>query len=206
MNNLTTNSTHTTFAPTDASKRWANLRQGSETAFTNLYNHYFPELCRYGTRICGDKELIEDSIQDLFVEIWKTRTCLPVVHSVKYYLFVWLKRKIVRKLLEQRKVPTVRNVLEEYTFEIVFSPESTLIAKQFSEEQQQSLLQALNQLTRRQKEAITLRFYDGFSYEEIATLLSMNAKSVRNIIYRAMLILRKNMVTLGMLLSLLSLA
>ncbi len=202
MDNPPIHNAQTTFGQTDASELWADLRKGSGTAFTSLYNRYFPELCRYGTRISGDKELIEDSIQDLFVEIWKTRRSLPVVHSVKYYLFVWLKRKIVKKLIEQRKVPVVSNVLEEYTFEIVFSPESTLIAEQFSEEQQRSLLHALNQLTRRQKEAITLRFYDGFSYEEIATLLSMNTKSVRNIIYRAMLILRKNMVTLGMLLSL----
>ena len=181
------------------------MRAGSESAFTQLYNHSFADLCRYGARITGDKELIEDSIQDLFVEIWKTRTCLPPVESVKYYLFVWLKRKIVKKIMDIRKVPMVNNLPEGYDFEIVFSHESRLIDSQFSEEQQRNLLKALNKLTRRQKEAVTLRFYDGFTHQQIADLLSVDSKSVRNIIYRAMLVLRKDMVKLTLLLSVLHL-
>lgn len=101
-------------------------------------------------------------------------------------------------------MPLARNVLEEYNFSLVFSHESELIAQQISQEQQQKLLKALNKLTRRQKEAITLRFYDGFKYEEVAGLLSMNTKSVRNLVYRAMLTLKKDMIKLVLLLSLLS--
>ncbi len=183
---------------------WQDLRAGDEVAFTHLYNRYFTDLCRYGERITGSTELIEDSIQDVFVEIWKSRNQLPAVHSVKYYLFKRLKRKIIKKLVDKRKTPLVSNVMEEYNFTVVFSHESELINQQFSQEQQQKLLAALNRLTRRQKEAITLRFYDGFTNEEVAGLLSMNTKSVRNLIYRAMLTLRKDVASLTVLLSLLS--
>ena len=205
MDALSLHTTHNKFRPADAKHLWTDLRTGSESAFTQLYNHSFADLCRYGARITDDKELIEDSIQDLFVEIWKTRTCLPPVESVKYYLFVWLKRKIVKKIMDARKVPMVNNLPEGYDFEIVFSHESRLIDSQFSEEQQRNLLKALNKLTRRQKEAITLRFYDGFTHQQIAELLSVDSKSVRNIIYRAMLVLRKDMVKLTLLLSVLHL-
>lgn len=190
------NSTYNKLQQFDAKGVWNGLREGSEVSFTRLYNQYFDDLCRYGGRITGDKELIEDSLQDLFVEIWKTRKTLPVVHSVKYYLLKRLKRKIIRKLIDKRKVPIVNNILEEYNFKIVFSLESDLISRQFSKEQQRRLLKALNKLTRRQKEAITLRFFDGFSNKEVAALLSMNTKSVRNLIYRAMLTLKRDMVIL----------
>lgn len=179
---------------------WINLKEGSDHAFTYLYNLYFDDLCRYGKRITDDKELIEDSLQDLFVEIWKSRRDLPAVHAVKYYLYKRLKRKIIKKLVDRRKVPLVNNVLEEYNFTIVFSNESVLISQQFSENQQRKLLNALNSLTRRQKEAITLRFYDGFTNQEVAGLLSMDIKSVRNLIYRAMLTLKKVMLKFALLL------
>jgi RNA polymerase sigma factor (sigma-70 family) len=179
---------------------WIKLKEGSALAFTQLYNLYFEDLCRYAKRITNDKELIEDSLQDLFVEIWKSRNDLPPVHAVKYYLYKRLKRKIIKKLVDQRKVPMVINVLEEYNFNIVFSKESELISQQFSDYQQKRLLNALNSLTRRQKEAITLRFYDGLTNQEVAGLLSMDTRSVRNLIYRAMLTLKKEMMRFTLLL------
>lgn len=185
---------------------WAKICHSSEIAFTELYKIFFKDLCRYGKRITNDKALIEDSIQDLFVEIWKNRKDLPEVNSVKYYLYKRLKRKIIKKLIDNRKIPLENNVLEEYNFNIVFSHESDLISQQFSEDQQRKLLKALNSLSRRQKEAITLRFYDGFTNQEVAGLLSMNTKSVRNLIYRAMLVLKKVMLKLTVLLSVISMS
>ncbi|MDN5202128.1 RNA polymerase sigma factor [Fulvivirgaceae bacterium BMA10] len=178
-----------TFSPSEI---WDKIREGDHLAFTHIYNLYFYDLCRYGSRICGDRELIEDSIQDLFVEIWRSRKQHPQVHSLKYYLFKRLKRKIIKKLIDDRKAPIDRNILEDYDFKIVFSHEAELISQQITKEQQTKLLKALNQLTRRQKEAITLRFFDGFSNEEVASLLAMNTKSVRNLIYRAMVVLKKH--------------
>ena len=187
-------------ASTEDVELWFFLKMGSAQAFTRLYNLYFEDLCRYGNRITNDKELIEDCLQDLFVEIWKGRGNLPTVHTVRYYLYKRLKRKIIKKLVDRRKLPMVNNMLEEYNFTIVFSKESELISQHFCEDQQGELLNALNSLTRRQKEAITLRLYDGLTNQEVAGLLSMDTKSVRNLIYRAMLTLRKEMLKFALLL------
>ena len=172
------------------------MKSGNELAFDTIYHAYIEHLFRYATRITDKKELIEDSLQDLFVEIWKSRKALPSVHSIKYYLFKRIKRKIIKKLIESRKVPITRNILEEYNFEIVFSHETELIKKQISKEKQAKLLQSLNKLTRRQKEAITLRFFDGLPTHEVASLLAMSPKSVRNLIYRALEVLRSDMLRL----------
>ena len=178
-----------TFCP---SSTWKALCDGSHSAFTRIYNFYFHDLCRYASRLSGDRAIIEDAIQDVFLDLWRTRKELPQVKSVKYYLFKRLKRKIIKKLVETRKSPIVRNILEDYDFKIVFSHESKLIAQQISKEQQSRLLRALNSLTRRQKEAITLKFLDGSTYEEIGGMLSMSPKSARNLIYRSMISLKKN--------------
>ncbi|MCG8311325.1 MAG: RNA polymerase sigma factor [Cytophagales bacterium] len=181
------------YALSRPSEVWKKIGEGDHDAFTHIYNLYFSDLCRYGSRVCGDRALIEDSIQDLFIEIWRCRKKHPQVQSLKYYLFKRLRRMIVNKLVDEKKTPVERNIGEDYDFKIVFSHESELIAEQISREQQAKLLEALNQLTWRQKEAITLRFYDGFSYEEAAGMLDMNTKSVRNLVYRAMLMLKKHL-------------
>ena len=172
---------------------WSEMKAGDETAFCELYNTFIKDLFSYASRITKNKELIEDSVQDLFVELWKSRDSLTQVKSVKFYLYKRIKRKIIRKLIESRKLPLTRNILEDYNFEITFSYEAELIKKQISKEKQERLLKSLNKLTRRQKEAITLRFFDGLRNSEVAALLAMSPKSVRNLIYRAMIVLKDEM-------------
>lgn len=48
-------------------------------------------------------------------------------------------------------------------------------------------------LAPRQKEALTLRFYDELSYEQIASLMMLPVKSVYMLIYRAIDFLKKNL-------------
>ena len=169
---------------------WDNFRNGQEDAFVLIYNQFIDTLYNYGERLTDDRELIKDSVQDLFVDLWKNKEKLPQVTSVKYYLFKAYKRKVIKNLIRKRKLPIDKNILEDYNFEIVFSHESELIARQISEQEQKRLLRSLNKLPRRQKEAITLKFLDGFSYQEVASIMSMNVKSTYNLIYRALAMLK----------------
>ena len=169
---------------------WDNFRNGQENAFVLIYNQFIDTLYNYGERLTDDRELIKDSVQDLFVDLWKNKEKPPQVTSVKYYLFKAYKRKVIKNLIRKRKLPIDKNILEDYNFEIVFSHESELIARQISEHEQKRLLRSLNKLPRRQKEAITLKFLDGFSYQEVASIMSMNVKSTYNLIYRALAMLK----------------
>src|SRR5690554_2328462 len=70
---------------------WAEFKKGSEKAFTTIYNQYIVSLYHYGEMITSDKELIEDSIHDFFIDLWKNRENLAQVHSIKFYLYKGLK-------------------------------------------------------------------------------------------------------------------
>ena len=67
----------------------------------------------------------------------------------------------------------------------------------------ESLLKAINKLTPRQKEVLTLRFYDALSYEEIDALMMLPVKSVYMLVYRAIDALKQN-INLGLRLIVLS--
>ena len=69
---------------------------------------------------------------------------------------------------------------------MTYSHEEFLIAQQTDAEQQARLLRALNDLSKRQREALYLKFFDGFSYEHIAEVMSFNPQSGRNLVFNAL--------------------
>jgi RNA polymerase sigma factor (sigma-70 family) len=80
---------------------------------------------------------------------------------------------------------------ENYCFEVSLPHEFLLITSQVSSENLERLQQAFESLTRRQKEAIFLRFYENMDYEHIAAMLSMKeVKYARTLIYRALDVLK----------------
>ena len=78
-----------------------------------------------------------------------------------------------------------------YRFNIVLSPEAELIATQARLEQENELRRVLEKLTKRQKEAIYLYFYNGLSYEEVASIMSLKVSSVYDLVYDALKMLKK---------------
>ncbi len=57
---------------------------------------YAPDLLNYGRKVTHDVALIEDSIHDLFIELWQSRANLTDTNSIKLYLVRSLRNKINR--------------------------------------------------------------------------------------------------------------
>lgn len=175
---------------------WHEFKEGSEWAFTCIYKKYIVSLYRYGKRITPDKQLIEDSVHDFFVDLWRNRGSIGHARSVKYYLFKGLKRKIIKNLIIKRRLPGHEKLAEDYDFEMTSSHEYEIIAGQVSAEQKKRLFTAIDKLSKRQKEAVSLRFYKGLTYQQVATMLSISAKSTYTLIYRAIDVLKENIAVL----------
>ena len=108
---------------------------------------------------------------------------------MKFYLFKALKRTVRRKQRQQARLLSEASV--GHNFALTLTAELDNEQLLFSPAQKTVLLQAVNQLTPRQKEAITLRFYDNFSYDEIAEIMDLSDRSVYNLMYRALAVLRQ---------------
>ena len=169
---------------------WEDFRTGDAHALATLFEAHYDALYNYGVKLTSDEELVKDCIQNLFQKLWRRRDGLRPVQVVKAYLFKALRRHLgdETKLLRQH-----RHLLPNYTdsFEVVYSHEEFLIAQQSDSEQSTQLLTALNQLSKRQREALYLKFFDGFSYERIAEVMSLNIQSVRNLVFNALKAVRK---------------
>jgi RNA polymerase sigma factor (sigma-70 family) len=143
---------------------WQELKQGKEEAVTQIMQYYYADLYQYSLKIAGDADLSKDCIQEVLMEIWAKREKLADVQYIKPYLFKSLRRRIIHYKNEKKKELDSL----EIEFDIVFSHEDFLVQELNLQEKQAKLIQALNQLSKRQREAIYLRFYEGLNYEQIS--------------------------------------
>lgn len=179
---------------------WRDFREGDKQAYAYIYQSYYNQLYNYGSKISKDSDLVKDAIHDLFVELWKNKQRLGETDSIKYYLYKSIRRKIVNELIQNNKYENNEEYLAEYNFEIILSPESDLICHQITKEQQDKLLKAVNSLTKRQKEAIFLRYFEDLSYQEVASIMSLNINSTYVLISKAIDVLKHNVDKVCMLL------
>ena len=93
---------------------WRSMAEGDNRSFLLLYHTYYQALFCYGFSLSVDRELTKDCIQELFVEIWTTRSSLNKdVKNVRSYLFTWLRRKISRELSRLAKETVFNEATDE---------------------------------------------------------------------------------------------
>jgi RNA polymerase sigma factor (sigma-70 family) len=162
---------------------WNAFRDENQEAFAVIYYRYFTILLQRGLQICGDRELVKDCIHDLFVEIWKNKLHLSTPDSVKAYLVACIQRKLLRQL---KQIRSRYSESKSTAVELDLSMEDKLIAEQLQVEQKCSIHKALDSLTKRQKEAIQLKYFANLSYEEIAEKMDISTDSIYNLVSKAM--------------------
>ena len=159
--------------------------QNYESFYAEVYRSLFQILFSYGMQICGNKELVKDSIQELFSELWKNQKTLIKIRSVQPYLLKCLKRKIKRTLGKKKRLSI------EGRFEFEISQETKFIYNEEQERKKHFLNTSLKSLTDRQREAIYLRFYGNLPYKEVAQVLNIKTKATYKLISRALSMLKE---------------
>jgi RNA polymerase sigma factor (sigma-70 family) len=168
---------------------WERFKKGDETAFSKIFHSNYSVLYNYGMKLSGDEDLTKDCIQELYITLWKNRDNLGNAVSIRFYLLKSIRRKMIR-MMQFRKKKFEYRLSDNYEFEIVFSIESLIIRDEFQKSQQEYFFKLLNSLSKRQKEAIYLKFYQNLSYDEISQVMDVNYQSVRNYIHQAISTLR----------------
>lgn len=161
---------------------WIAFRNNNQEAFAIIYYRFFKVLLQRGLQLSSDRELVKDCIHDLFVEIWKNKSNLAKPLTVKAYLIASIQRKLFRQL---KKFRSQKTEIERFPMEISCSKEDQLISEQHMQDQKYMVNRAVESLTKRQKEAIHLKFYANLSYDEIAGMMKISTDSIYNLISKA---------------------
>lgn len=181
-------------AGTDDLELWTKVKEGDKKALSNLYEKYANSLYKFGNSYTAESTLVEDGIHDLFVELYIRRKKLPVVRNLKNYLFTILRRKIA-ELSKNRLV--IISPKDDYAGKIYknqeISTESEIVRKEEKEKLTLLLSKALERLSPKQREGVSMRFYENKSYEEMALDLDISIETARTLIYRSVKRMKKNL-------------
>jgi RNA polymerase sigma factor (sigma-70 family) len=177
----------------DDSTLWLSFKKGNDLAFSILYNKYVQRLYAYGMHSCRDKDLVLDCLQELFTLLWDRREKLSEVTCVNYYLFKSFRRLLMNRLTVGRKFLISLSDRDSYGFDFSPSQEDALIEEEWETERNKKLRNSLHSLTKRQREAIFLKFFNQLSYHEVAAIMDLHVDSVYNLISKSIDLLRKKL-------------
>ena len=166
----------------------ASFQAGNMAAFSQLYDLHINILFNYGLKLTIDKELLKDCIHDIFVKLYTKKEELGTIDNLKSYLFISLKNKLCDEL---RK----RMYMSDTAIEDVNAVAPTDVEDDYMEEEQRKnefslVKRLLDQLSPRQREALTLYYIEEKKYEDICEIMNMNYQSVRNLMHRGLTKLR----------------
>jgi RNA polymerase sigma factor (sigma-70 family) len=183
---------HGTPAAEIDSKIWIAYRSGSREALDLLMEKHSRLLFTYASRMTKDHFLVEDCVQDVFVELWNKRDVVSETNNVQLYLLKCLRRKIIRALAIQKRIPY--QSLDEDACEnlLEFSTEFRMIQDEQHADRKRQLKDGLDQLSKRQREAVFLKFYHHFEYAEIAEAMNLTVKSTYKLIAKSIETLRQH--------------
>ncbi|MEO5602420.1 MAG: sigma-70 family RNA polymerase sigma factor [Cyclobacteriaceae bacterium] len=180
---------------TDEGSLWLEFQSGNKAAYSFIYEQYSNNLYNYGMQMVRNNHLVEDAIQDLFVNLWRCRKNLTPVKSIKFYLLTCLRREIIKKIKKENKFIRDNRACDQKSFQFRTSVEDEIIEEEVSVEKKEKLDHVLQRLSKRQREIIYLKFYEDLSYPQIAEHLGLDLKYTYNVASRAFGLIRKHFVS-----------
>ncbi len=174
----------------DSSKAWETfISTGNEESFSLIYNDHFNLLYYVGLKYTCNRQIIEDSIQNIFVYLLKKRKKLNLVINVKAYLLKCFRRQLFLDIKEQKRFSSAGR-LSDNQFDDYQGAEQAISEKEESNRLKIVIKRSLVNLSARQQEIIYLRYDCELSYEEISDILEIAVDSCYKSVYRSLKTMR----------------
>lgn len=165
------------------------ILEGDLYALSLLYFHFYDLLYSYGLKHSYSKQLVEDSIQNTFLNLIKYRKNICQVRNPAGYLTVSFRNQLFSDR-ENHKKTILTDQFQEEHFDYFKNCEQDAAGLNNMEEIHATIKECVCNLTERQQEIIYLRFEQGVSYEEISSMLNISVDSSYKSVYRSVQAIR----------------
>jgi RNA polymerase sigma-70 factor (ECF subfamily) len=152
-------------------------------ALTEIYDLYSPRLYRYAMRLLGDDCAAEDCVSETFSRFLKA---LQAGKGPRDYLQAYLFRTAHNLVVDHYR----RQPLTEELTDDLQNVEDTENAAEHNLSQNR-VRAALHNLTEDQQQVVSLKFLEGWEYDEIACALHKPVGAVKSLQHRALAQLQK---------------
>ncbi|OOG69819.1 hypothetical protein B0E44_11720 [Flavobacterium sp. A45] len=165
------------------------LRNGDKQALTELYNEFWQLLFVSSYNVIKDKELCEDIIQDIFMNIWNNREKLEINISLKGYLYACARYQVFNQFKKNKNKVHVE-FLDDLDKRFQHSTPET---QMMHEELVQQISSIIETLPEKCQLVYKLSRDEQLSHKEIAARLDISTKTVENHITKALQVIRLSM-------------
>ena len=162
---------------------------GNREAFEALYRQTAARLFGICLRVLAERSEAEDALQDVFTTVWRKAAQFDVTRaSATAWLAMIARSKAIDRLraMPARKEQTDLELAEELEDPGASPPQQAQAATDRAQ-----LERCLDQLESRRRALIRAAFFEGCTYEELATRLKAPLGSIKSWIRRGLLQLRE---------------
>ncbi|MFN3306837.1 MAG: RNA polymerase sigma factor [Candidatus Kapaibacteriota bacterium] len=160
-------------------KATQEFRRGSAEAFHLLYSHYSSRVYRFCLRMLGSREKAEDAFQDTFMKVFENAKSFRG-DNFGAWLFT-IARHICLNMIKMEKP---YQELNENSIKMSYIYKGDAGLKEFVQ-------RAILRLPISLREALLLREYEEYSYEEISQILGITVSLAKVRVHRARILLKK---------------
>lgn len=173
-------------------KLYNDYLNGEKEAFEILYNKYKNKIEYFIYNIVKDYQKAEDIAQETFIYVIQHQ--MRENSSFKYYIYLVARSKALNYInVEKRR----NEITEKYLTNDDEQIEKDVLDIITTEESKKELLESIELLDERYKNAIYLVNIEGLSYEETSKILGENLQNTKNLIHRGKKQLRKILLKKG---------
>ncbi len=160
-------------------------------AFRQIYDGFLSNLYSYGSKLTADSSIVEDSIQEMFLDMYYHRKTLSSTVRLEYYLLKTLRRTIFHRIKRESRFQPIENS-ESGSFIIDFEIEKNM-PEDIQEEKIRMIKDSLAKLDQQHREIIYLKFYARLNYQQISDILGIKPESAKKQVYWVVTKLREDL-------------
>ena len=164
------------------------VKGGDREAFAELYGLFQKPVYNYLYRLCFNRAMAEDLLQEAFLRIWKAAPTWEPAAKVSTWIFRISHNLFLNEAARRREKP-----LEAPEAELRADPASDLNRR----EVRSAVQKAIEALPEGERECLMLSEYNGFKYAEIAEILGIPVGTVKSRMFSAVQHLKEALKGLG---------
>src|SRR5690625_3961306 len=152
-----------------------NIKNNDQKSLEVLFDRYYYRLCDFSFQYVRSFDITEEVVSDVFLKIWSNRTDLKI-KNFKSYIYTATRNQSLNYLDREKRDFEPLEILNNSIVSKGFQPDEML---DFQELEGQ-IEKLINSLPPRRKTIFKLSRVEGFTYREIADILSISIHTVQN--------------------------
>ena len=176
-------------------KIMAEVAKGDLSAFRDLVEGHQNSLLNYIYKYTGDRAAAEDIAQEVFLRVFKSAKEYRPLSSFKTWLFKIATNLCLNELRDNKIHHSSIDIFElnESGFVALATKCPSPVAELENREFSSILKEAIKSLPEKQRVALLLHKYSGFSYLEISQMMNCSVSAVESLIHRSRQSLRRQL-------------